>query len=107
MIDTDKLINDSIAAATEVAETDITKVSGFARTQFQAIAENAAGIAADFAAGKLKKEEAELLASRIPQLVKATINTLQGLTLVTIEKVWNAVAATVQTALKAALKSAI
>ena len=107
MIDVDKLIEDSIVAASKAAKTDITQTSGFAKSQFKAIAENAAGIATDFAKGDLTKEEAELLLSRIPNLVQLTINTLQGLTIVAIEKIWNAVAETVQAALKAALKSAI
>jgi len=107
MIDVEKLINDSIAAATNAAKADITRTSGFARSQFQAIAENAASIAADRLAGRLTAEEADLLMSRIPQLVQLTINTLEGLTLITIEKVWNAVAATLQDAVKAAIKGAI
>lgn len=107
MIDVDKLVKDSIATATSVAQTDITMVKGFARSQFLAIAENAAGIAADFLAGLLTKEEADLLIGRIPKLVQATINTLRGLALVTIEKIWNAVASTVQEAIKAAIKAAV
>jgi hypothetical protein len=107
MFDIDKLIADAVAAATNAAETDITKVKGFAKSQFQAIAENAAGIVADRLAGKLTKEEADLLTARIPKLVQATLNTLHGLAIITIEKVWNAVAETVQAAVKAALKAAI
>jgi len=107
MIDVDKLIKDSITAATNAAQADITQVAGFARSQFQAIAENAAGIVADRLAGKLTDAEVELLMRRVPKLVQATINTLQGLALITLEKVWNAVAATVQDAVKLALKAPI
>jgi hypothetical protein len=107
MIDVDKLIKDCIVAATDAAETDITKATGFARSQFLAIADNAAGIVADRLAGKLTDAEVALLMARVPKLAQATINTLQGLATITIEKVWNAVAETVQTAIKAGLKGAI
>jgi hypothetical protein len=107
MFDIDKVVNASIAAATNAAQKDVTQIAGFARSQFQAIAENAAGIVADRLAGKLTEAEADLLIKRIPKLVQATINTLQGLAVITLEKVWNAVATTVQDAAKLALKASI
>jgi hypothetical protein len=107
MIDVNKLIKDCIAAATNAAQADITAVSGFARSQFLAIAQNAAGIVADRLAGQLTDQEVDLLLERMPKLVQATVNTLQGLAVITIEKVWNAVAKTVQEAVKAGIKGAI
>jgi hypothetical protein len=107
MLDIDKLITDSIAAATDAAQKDVTLIAGFMQTQFQAIADNAAGIVADRLAGKLTDAEVDLLIGRIPKLVQATINTLEGLALITLEKIWNAVATTVQDAIRLALKSTI
>lgn len=102
-IDLDKLVGDSIAAASAAIGDDITRMEGFARSQFLAIAQNAADIVEDRIAGRLSESEAKMLLDRIPRLVRNTINTLRGLTLVTVEKAWNAVAMTVQNAVRSAL----
>jgi len=106
-IDIGKLVNDSIAAASAATGDDITKMQGFAKSQFEAIAQNAAGIAEDRLAGKLSKEEFEILMDGIPDLVKNTANCLKGLALIAAEKAWNAIAKTVQDTVSGAVKAAI
>ena len=102
-IDLDRLVSDSIAAASAAIGDDITRIEGFARSQFQAIAQSAADIVEDRLAGRLSEAEARILLNRIPRLVQNTINTLRGLALVTLEKAWNAVAMTIQNAIRGAL----
>jgi hypothetical protein len=106
-IDLGKLVDDSISAASAAIGDDITKIDGFARSQFAAIAQLAADITADRLAGRLTEQEFEVLMKRMPNLVKNTINTLRGLTLVTVEKAWNAVAGTVQNAIRTAIAGAL
>jgi hypothetical protein len=102
-IDLGKLVDDSITAANAAIGDDLTKLEGFARSQFEAIAQSAADITADRLAGKLSEQEFEILINRIPNLVKNTVNTLRGLALVTLEKAWNAIASTVQGAIRGAV----
>ena len=106
-IDLSKLVDDSIAAANTAIGDDLTKLEGFARSQFEAIAQVAADITADRLAGKLTEQECEILIGRIPNLVKNTVNTLRGLALVTVEKAWNAIAATVQGAIRGAISGVL
>lgn len=106
-IDLGKLVDDSVAAASAAVGDDITKLEGFARSQFEAIAQVAADITGDRLAGKLSEQEFEILINRIPNLVKNTVNTLRGLALVALEKAWNAVASTVQGAIRSAIAGAL
>ena len=106
-IDIDALIKASILAASEAIGDDITEIEGFARQQFATIAEHSAKLAEDRLAGRLTEDEFEDLIAGVPALVKNTVNTLRGLALITLEKAWNAIAETLQTAIRTAVAGAI
>lgn len=106
-IDIDALIKASILAASEAIGDDVTEIEGFARAQFEEIAEHSAKLAGDRLAGRLTEDEFDELMAGVPELVKNTVNTLKGLALITLEKAWNAIAETLQSAIKTAVAGAI
>ncbi len=105
--DIDEIIKASIQAASDAIGNDVTEIEGFAREQFEAIAKHSATLAEDRLAGRLTEDEFDELMDGVPELVKNTVNSLKGQSLITLEKAWNAIASTLQGAVKGAIGSAL
>ncbi|HEY1630425.1 MAG TPA: hypothetical protein VGF56_03880 [Rhizomicrobium sp.] len=90
-IDVNQLILDIKNAATAIIGKDVTMVEGFSQTQATAMATQAAWIASGTLSGQLTPDLRDYFLRNLEDLAKNFANTLKGLLVITIEKVWNAV----------------
>lgn len=84
------LINDMKSAASEVLEKDVTTLRGFSERQLKAIAQQTALVAQGIASGQITDETRDFFLDSLEDMARNFANTLRGLMMVTIEKVWNA-----------------
>lgn len=89
-IDISSLVQQMQSAASQVANKDISVLQGFSDRQIKAIAQQAALVSAGIASGQITEETQEFFLDSLKTMAQSFANTLQGLTTVTIEKVWNA-----------------
>ncbi len=82
--------NEALAAATNIANSDLTKLSGFSKRQLENIAKLTVTVAAGLASGDIPSDQKEFELKQIEQLTENFVRTLAGLALVTIEKILNA-----------------
>jgi hypothetical protein len=101
-IDVDQLVSDMRAAATGVLQTDVTVVRGFSERQLKAIAQQAAFVAKGIANKQITSETQEYFLDGLEDMALSFAKTLRGLTMVTIEKMWNAVVGVIWSALSKA-----
>jgi hypothetical protein len=90
-IDIGKVVSDIKTAATGVLGKDISAVEGFAETQLQMLAQQAAWIAQDTLSGQLSADLRDYFLENLKTLTGDFLNTLRGLVVITLEKLWNAV----------------
>lgn len=90
-IDINALMNDMKAAASEVLEKDVTTLRGFSERQLKAIAQQTSLVAMGIASGQITEETRDFFLDSLEDMARNFANTLRGLMMVTIEKVWNAV----------------
>lgn len=90
-IDIDTLINDIKAAASDVVQKDVSTLRGFSERQVKAIAQQTALVAQGIASGQITDETKDFFLDSLEDMARNFANTLRGLMMVTIEKVWNAV----------------
>ncbi len=79
-----------ITAASRSVGRDVTAFESFARDQVQALAQQAHDIAAEIAAGDLSDADRDFLLADLKSDARDFADTLTGLAMVEIEKVWNA-----------------
>lgn len=106
-IDLGKLMADIVAAASGIAKKDITALTGFSRTQLQAMAKQAAWIAAARAAGELDDDLFTFFTENLARTAKNFVTVITGLATVMMEKVWNAVVGVLWGAIEGAAGSVI
>jgi Arc/MetJ-type ribon-helix-helix transcriptional regulator len=94
-IDLDKLVSDMKAAASAVVKADVSALSGFSERQLQAIAQQTAFVASGIASGEITEETRDFFLDSLKDMARSFANTLKGLVMVTIEKIWNAVVAVI------------
>jgi predicted membrane chloride channel (bestrophin family) len=70
---------------------DVRQIRGFSERQLKLLAKQAAWIAEARALGELDDEDYDGFLDRLEQMTRNFAETLRGLLLVTIEKIWNAV----------------
>jgi hypothetical protein len=90
-IDVNQLIADIKTAASTIIGKDVTLVEGFSQTQATAMATQAAWIASGTLSGQLTSDLRDYFLGNLETLARNFANTLRGLVIITIEKVWNAV----------------
>ncbi len=108
-LDATALMNSIKDAAAGILKKDVTQIKGFSQTQLLMLAQQAEGIAAMDLAGVFDGND-ELRSHFVSQLEAMTRNfvrVLEGLALVTAEKLWNAVVKTVWDAIGAATGMAL
>jgi hypothetical protein len=78
-------------AASKVLNTDVATFQGFSERQVKAIAQQAKLVATGIATGEITEETRDFFLDGLKDMALSFANTLAGLVLVTVEKVWNAV----------------
>ena len=90
-VNIDKLVQDVVAAASKAMDKDITTVDGFSRTQIQGLATQAAWIASARAAGELDDDLYLYFIGNLKRTAENFVAVLRGLSILAVEKVFNAV----------------
>ncbi len=101
-LDVTQLVEDIKQAATAVVNQDVATLSGFSERQVTALAKQAAMIAKGIAEGEIDAELQSFFLEGLEDMALNFANTLSGLVMVTIEKVWNAVVAILWRAIESA-----
>jgi hypothetical protein len=101
-IDINALINDMKLAASDVLDKDVTTLRGFSERQLKAIAQQSALLAQGIASGQVTDDTKDFFLDSLEDMAKNFANTLRGLMMVTIEKVWNAVVGVIWKAIESA-----
>lgn len=82
---------DIVAAASGAVNEDISTISGFSRTQVDLMTKQAAWIAEAAALGEIDGELLDFFTRDLAESAKTFVKVLQGLSMIAIEKAWNAV----------------
>jgi hypothetical protein len=91
IIDTQILIGDIKSSISNILGKDITTVSGFSSRQLDGIADQTVLIASGIASGEITDATREFFLNQLVEAAKNFVNTMVGLVIATIEKLWNAV----------------
>lgn len=83
--------NEALAAATNIANSDLTKLSGFSKRQLESIATLTATVATGLSTGDIPADQKDFELKQISQLTENFVRTIVGLALVTVEKIINAI----------------
>ncbi|WP_444897973.1 hypothetical protein [Microbulbifer sp. SSSA005] len=90
-IDVNQLVADIKGAASAVINSDISELRGFSERQLSAMAQQTKMIAKAIASDEISGDLQDYFLDSLEDMAKNFANTLRGLLIVTIEKVWNAV----------------
>ncbi len=102
-IDVNQLVSDIKTAATQILNKDISTARGFSERQIKAMSQQAALVATGIASGQITEETREFFLESLERMTQNFLETLQGLLLVTVEKLWNAVVGVIWTAINGAI----
>ena len=102
-INADQLLASLKTVATGIIQQDVTTIEGYSERQLAAMAQQAKWIAAATLTGELTSDMRDYFLTTLKDSAVNFANTLKGLVLITIEKVWNALVS----ALWAAIGNAI
>ena len=91
IIDTQILVDDIKSSISKILGKDITTVSGFSSRQLDGIADQTALIASGIASGEITEATRDFFLNQLEELAHNFVNTLVGLIVATIEKLWNAI----------------
>src|SRR6266498_4613830 len=90
VLDIDQLIEDMKSAASGILSKDVTTLRGFSERQLHGIATQSALVASGIASGQIDDSTRDFFLNQLIELTKNFVNTLVGLLIVTIERLWNA-----------------
>lgn len=90
-LDVTSLIADIKTAATGVLNQDLPAIKGFSEQQLEAMANQAKVVAAGIATGQITPALQSYFLDQLKQMAVTFMQTLVGLTLATIQALWNAV----------------
>lgn len=88
---TTNLITEIKTIASSIIEKDITTVRGFSERQLEAIAKQTELIQLGALSGDIDDDLLDFFLGGLDAMLQNFINTLKGLLLVTLEKLWNAI----------------
>ena len=89
-INADQLLANLKTVATGIIQQDVTTIEGYSERQLAAMAQQAKWIAAATLTGELSSDMRDYFLGTLKDSAVNFANTLKGLVLITIEKVWNA-----------------
>lgn len=90
-LDTNQLIDDIKNTVSGILNKDITTVRGFSNRQLNGIANQTSLIASGIASGEITEATRQFFLDQLIELAHNFVNTLIGLIVATIERLWNAV----------------
>ena len=106
-IDVDQLLANLKTVATGIIQQDVTTIEGYSERQLAAMAQQAKWIAAATLTGELSSDMRDFFLNTLKESAVNFANTLKGLVMITIEKVWNALVAALWTAIGNAIGIAL
>jgi hypothetical protein len=106
-IDVNQLLAELKTVATGIIQKDVTTIEGYSERQLAAMAQQAKWIAAASLTGELSPDMRDFFLNTLKDSAINFANTLRGLVVITIEKVWNALVGALWTAIGNAIGSAI
>src|SRR3954462_5507800 len=89
--DIDQLIADIKNTSTAILMKDVETVRGFSTRQLNGIAHQTALIASGIASGQITEVTRDFFLQQLVELAQNFVNTLVGLILATVERLWNAI----------------
>ena len=98
-IDVDQLLANLKTVATGIIQQDVTTIEGYSERQLAAMAQQAKWIAAASLTGELSSDMRDFFLNTLKDSAVNFANTLKGLVVITIEKVWNALVGALWTAI--------
>ncbi len=91
LLDTNELKDDIKSVVSGILNKDITSVRGFSDRQLEGIANQTSLIASGIASGEITPATRDFFLDQLIELAHNFVNTLVGLIISTIEKLWNAI----------------
>ena len=101
-LDTNQLKDDIKDVISGILNRDITTVRGFSSRQLDGIANQTSLIASGIASGEITLATRDFFLDQLIELAHNFVNTLVGLIISTIEKLWNAVVSVLWSAISKA-----
>ena len=98
-IDVDQLLANLKTVATGIIQQDVTTIEGYSERQLAAMAQQAKWIAAASLTGELSSDMRDFFLNTLKDSAVNFANTLKGLVVITVEKVWNALVGALWTAI--------
>lgn len=98
-IDVDQLLANLKTVATGIIQQDVTTIQGYSERQLAAMAQQAKWIAAASLTGELSSDMRDFFLNTLKDSAVNFANTLKGLVVITVEKVWNALVGALWTAI--------
>ena len=105
--DVDRLVSAILGDLNALLDKDVGEYVGFAKMQTKALAKQAAWIAEAVLKGEIDEEEREFFLKDLARLAENFAKCIVGLTMLTIEKAWNAIAGRLWEALRGALHATL
>ncbi len=84
------IVSDIKNLTSEIINKDVTTVRGFSERQVEAIAKQTVIIQEGIANGDIDEDLEEFFLDGLEAMARNYVNTLKGILLVTVEKLWNA-----------------
>ena len=106
-IDVDQLLANLKTVATGIIQQDVTTIEGYSERQLAAMAQQAKWTAAATLTGELSSDMRDFFLNTLKDSAVNFANTLKGLVMITIEKVWNALVGALWTAIGNAIGIAL
>jgi len=96
-LDIDQLIADIKNTSTAILLKDVETVRGFSNRQLHGIANQSALIASGMASGQITEVTRDFFLQQLVELAQNFVNTLVGLVIATVERLWNAIVSVIWT----------
>ena len=101
-LDMDILVSEMKSAASLILTKDVATLKGFSERQIKNIAAQAVFVEEGIITGEITAATRDFFLDSLKDLVRNFIRTLQGLVIVTIEKLWNAIVGVIWKAIETA-----
>ncbi|WKE67127.1 hypothetical protein PVT67_07795 [Gallaecimonas kandeliae] len=105
-IDINQLLTSIKTATNQVLNQDIATIKGFSDRQLKDIGQQAITVAEGITTGQITEATRDFFLNSLKDMVKNFLATLEGLVVVTIEKLWNAMVGAIWGAINGAISAA-
>ena len=101
-LDVDTLVSEMKSAASQILTKDVATLKGFSERQIISIAAQAALVEEGILTGEITEATRDFFLDSLKDMVRNFIRTLQGLVMLIIEKLWNAIVGVIWKAIETA-----